>query len=435
MGIKHILMPNLGESVTEATVVEWLVKPGDKVEKYDVLLEAQSDKVVTEIPSEFEGVIQELLIEANDTVPIGTQLLTMEIEGASGEAEPEAETAAPKEAIQEAFNSEPEETQKDVPVKRPQAASGAKARYSPAVVRIAQEKGIDLNEVTGSGKEGRITRKDILNFTPETAKKVEASSAPTAAPKQPAAPTPTSATDNTPVYEGDDRQHVVPADGVRKAIAKNMVRSSNEVPHAWLMVEADVTNIVNLRNQVKNDFKKQEGVALSFFPFFVKAVAQALKKHPLLNSSWDNGNIVYNKDINISIAVATEEHLYVPVIKHADQFSITGIAKEINRLAGAARNGKLKTQDMQGGTITVNNTGTFGSVQSMGIINYPQAAILQVESIQERFVPAEGGFKAAHMVNLCLSIDHRLLDGLQAGRFMKEVKENLSLYNDEANIY
>ena len=207
------------------------------------------------------------------------------------------------------------------------------------------------------------------------------------------------------------------------------------MPHAWLMVEADVTNIVNLRNQVKNEFKQQEGVTLSFFPFFVKAVAQALKKHPLLNSSWDNGNIIYNKDINISIAVATEEHLYVPVIKHADQFSITGIAKEINRLAGAARSGKLKTQDMQGGTITVNNTGTFGSVQSMGIINYPQAAILQVESIQERFVPAEGGFKAAHMVNLCLSIDHRLLDGLQAGRFMKDVKENLSLYNDEANIY
>ncbi len=214
-----------------------------------------------------------------------------------------------------------------------------------------------------------------------------------------------------------------------------MVQSKTEIPHAWMMAEADVTNIVNLRNEVKDDFKSQEGVSLSFLPFFVKAVAHALKKNPLLNSSWDDGNIVLHKDINLSIAVATEDHLFVPVIKNADDYSITGVAKEVNRLAGKARDGQLSGADMANGTFTVNNTGALGSVQSMGIINHPQAAILQAESIQEKLVPTKNGFETASMVNLCLSIDHRILDGLQAGKFLQDVKENLAFYNEEASIY
>lgn len=449
MGIKHILMPNLGESVTEATVIDWLVKPGDTVKKYDVLLEAQSDKVVTEIPSEYDGVIKEILVEADDTVPIGTELLKMEIEGEGDLEETEVEvveeTEKPQELIQDAFELKPEaevaeETKPATPAKptnEKKANESSGARYSPAVVRIAQEKGINLEDVPGSGRNGRITRKDVENFDPSTVIKEEqevATAVTQESEKTPQTETPAPQAKPT-ASEAMSGQEIVAADGVRKMIAKNMVRSSNEIPHAWMMVEADVTNIVKLRNQVKGNFKKQEGISLSYFPFFVKAVAQAIKNNPLLNASWDNGNIIYNKDINISIAVATDEHLYVPVIKNADQYSITGIAKEVNRLAEAARTGNLKTEDMQDGTITVNNTGSFGSVQSMGIINHPQAAILQVESIQERFVPIDGGFKSAHIVNLCLSLDHRLLDGLQAGNFLKDVKANLSLYNDEANIY
>ncbi|MEG2708050.1 MAG: dihydrolipoamide acetyltransferase family protein, partial [Vagococcus sp.] len=249
---------------------------------------------------------------------------------------------------------------------------------------------------------------------------------PVAAPKA-AAPAPVFASGN---------DEVVPADGVRKAIAKKMVQSVNEIPHAWIMVEADVTNIVNLRNSVKNDFKKQEGISLSFFPFFAKAVIQAMKKNPKINTSWQDGNIIYHNDINLSIAVTTDENLFVPVIKNADNLSLAGLTKEINRLATDVRNGSLSNADMQGGTFTLNNTGSIGSVTSMGIINHPQAAILQVESINKRIVPTQdGGFKTADMVNLCLSIDHRILDGQQAGKFLKDVKENLARFSSESDIY
>ncbi|MFW7433684.1 dihydrolipoamide acetyltransferase family protein [Vagococcus carniphilus] len=293
-----------------------------------------------------------------------------------------------------------------------------------------------------------MTRKDILNFTPgqavaapvETAAPVaEKAAAPTPAPAAPkaAAPTPAPAAPKAAapvVASGNDE--IVPADGVRKAIAKKMVQSVNEIPHAWIMVEADVTNIVNLRNSVKNDFKQQEGISLSFFPFFAKAVVQAMKKNPKINTSWQDGNIVYHKDINLSIAVTTDENLFVPVIHNADNLSLAGLTKEINRLAKDVRSGSLSNADMQGGTFTLNNTGSLGSVQSMGIINHPQAAILQVESINKRIVPTkDGGFKTADMVNLCLSIDHRILDGQQAGQFLRDVKENLARFSSESDIY
>ncbi len=428
MGIKHIVMPDLGESVTEATVVEWLVKEGDTVRKYEPLLEAQSDKVVSEIPSEFDGKIKKLLVAEGETVAIGTKLLAIE----AGEAEKTAAElpATPEAALQEAFEPEAETIQETEPApiqsppqeKQPNASASAdemKARYSPAVLRIAQEKDIDLSQVTGTGRHGRITRKDVENFEPAISRQ-EA---------------PVSRRAGADAMEMTGRQQVVQADGIRKAIAANVTRSVREIPHAWMMVEADVTQLVRLREQVKENFQREEGLALSFFPFFVKAVAQALKKHPLLNASWDEGAITYNKDINLSIAVATEEHLFVPVIHQADQYSIKGLTKEIKRLAEAARAGKLGADDMQGGTFTVNNTGSFGSVQSMGIINYPQVAILQVETISKKIIPTADGFKIADRVNLCLSIDHRLLDGLQAGRFLQEVKANLALFTEEAQLY
>lgn len=429
MAVKEILLPSLGESVTEASVVQWLVQPGDSVKRYSPLMEVVSDKVTTEVPSDFDGVVKELLVELDTDYPIGTVLMTMEVEGA------EETTAAPK--VEEA----PAKAETPAaPVAEKAAAPAAKpagknaGRYSPAVMKLAQEKGIDLAQVVGTGKEGRITRKDILNFTPgqavaapvETAAPV-AAAAPTPAPTAPKAAAPV-------VASGNDE--IVPADGVRKAIAKKMVQSVNEIPHAWIMVEADVTNIVNLRNSVKNDFKQQEGISLSFFPFFAKAVVQAMKKNPKINTSWQDGNIVYHKDINLSIAVTTDENLFVPVIHNADNLSLAGLTKEINRLAKDVRSGSLSNADMQGGTFTLNNTGSLGSVQSMGIINHPQAAILQVESINKRIVPTkDGGFKTADMVNLCLSIDHRILDGQQAGQFLRDVKENLARFSSESDIY
>jgi len=417
MATKEIKMPHLGESVTEAAIVQWLVKPGDSVKRYDPLMEVVSDKVTTEVPSDFDGVVKEFLISLDTDVPIGTAVMTLETEETTEKTE--VATLAP---VKEASAEQAQEHETVATTSTATSHQKNNGRYSPAVLKIAQEKKIDLTQVTGTGRDGRITRKDVTNFTPTQARTPEKTVSPGTSPsisEEPVASQNESAATASPTETSPDK--IVSADPVRKAIAKKMVQSVNEIPHAWLMVEADVTNLVQLRNSLKDEFKQQEGLSLSFFPFFAKAVIQALKKNPKINTSWDDGSIIYHKDVNLSIAVTTDEHLYVPVIQQADNYSIAGLAKEINRLAQEVRQGTLASKEMQGGTFTLNNTGTLGSVQSMGIINHPQAAILQVESINKRLVPtADGGFKVADMVNLCLSIDHRILDGQQAGKFLRD---------------
>ncbi|WEU32336.1 dihydrolipoamide acetyltransferase family protein [Enterococcus faecalis] len=432
MATKEIKMPHLGESVTEAAIIQWLVKPGDSVKRYDPLMEVVSDKVTTEVPSDFDGVVKEFLISLDTDVPIGTAVMTLETEETTEETE--VATLAP---VKEASAEQAQEHETAETTSTATSHQKNNGRYSPAVLKIAQEKKIDLTQVTGTGRDGRITRKDVTNFTPTQARTPEKTVSPGTSPsisEEPVASQNESAATASPTETTTDK--IVSADPVRKAIAKKMVQSVNEIPHAWLMVEADVTNLVQLRNSLKDEFKQQEGLSLSFFPFFAKAVIQALKKNPKINTSWDDGSIIYHKDVNLSIAVTTDEHLYVPVIQQADNYSIAGLAKEINRLAEEVRQGTLASKEMQGGTFTLNNTGTLGSVQSMGIINHPQAAILQVESINKRLVPtADGGFKVADMVNLCLSIDHRILDGQQAGKFLRDVKDNLAKYNADTDVY
>jgi 2-oxoisovalerate dehydrogenase E2 component (dihydrolipoyl transacylase) len=295
--------------------------------------------------------------------------------------------------------------------------------------------------VNGTGAGGRITRKDLLQL-------IESGSMPLIGKENNKTEPNGERLTSQPPVELDQKQPQatpssvagdieIPVTGVRKAIAANMVRSKHEAPHAWMMMEVDVTNLVDYRNSVKADFKQKEGFNLTFFAFFVKAVAQALKEYPQINSMWAGDKIIQKKDINLSIAVATEDSLFVPVIKAADEKTIKGIAREITELAIKVRSGKLTSADMQGGTFTVNNTGSFGSVQSMGIINYPQAAILQVESIVKRPVVMAGGMIAVRdMVNLCLSLDHRVLDGLICGRFLKRVKEILeNISKETTSIY
>ncbi|WP_056979679.1 dihydrolipoamide acetyltransferase family protein [Companilactobacillus nodensis] len=404
-----IKMPPLGESVTEATVSQWMVKPGDYVKKYDPILEAISDKVVTEIPSSDEGVIEELLVNENDVVPIGTDILKMTTEGAA-----ESAPTTKKETVVEEQNT---------------PSTKAAGRFSPAVLKIAGERNIDLSLVAGTGKDGRITRKDVLNYQPKEVPVVD---------NQPVQSVAQSAPPATPVAETtvSNNDLVTKADPVRKMIAQNMLRSVHEIPQAWTMIEVDVTGLVKLRNSLKNEFKEQNGFGLSYFPFFVKAVSSALRNNPKLNSSWQNDEIIQHKDINISIAVATDDALFVPVIKHADRLSITGIAAEVSRLATGVKTNTLKGSDSEGGTITVNNTGSFGSVESMGIINYPQAAILQVESIRKELsVLDDDTFGIRNKVNLCLTLDHRILDGLAAGKFLNEVKANLEAIDQNTNIY
>ncbi|WP_026558875.1 dihydrolipoamide acetyltransferase family protein [Bacillus sp. J37] len=401
MAIEEIKMPQLGESVTEGTISKWLVSVGEKVEKYAPLAEVMTDKVNAEVPSSFSGVIKELIANEGDTLDVGEVICHIEVEGESIEIKDQPSK------IKEQNEQLSESTQNNQ----------NKKRYSPAVLKLAQEHEINLEQVNGTGAGGRITRKDLLKI-------MESGSIPAPAAKEEMPAQIKSSKVSAPVSaQTGDRE--IPVTGVRKAIAANMVRSKQEIPHAWMMMEVDVTELVKYRNSIKDDFKKNEGFNLTFFAFFVKAVAQALKEFPQINSMWAGDKIIQKKDINISIAVATEDSLYVPVIKHADEKTIKGIARDITDLAYKVRNGKLTSEDMQGGTFTVNNTGSFGSVQSMGIINYPQAAIIQVESIVKRPVIIDGMIAVRDMVNLCMSLDHRILDGLVSGRFLSRVKEIL----------
>ncbi|EMK0990249.1 2-oxo acid dehydrogenase subunit E2 [Listeria monocytogenes] len=411
MAVEKITMPKLGESVTEGTISSWLVKPGDTVEKYDAIAEVLTDKVTAEIPSSFSGTIKEILAEEDETLEVGEVICTIETADA-GSSEPVAE-------VEETETKAPEK-QETKQVKL--ADAPASGRFSPAVLRIAGENNIDLSTVEGTGKGGRITRKDLLQVIENgpVAKREEMKSAPQEKAAMPTPPVRSAAGDKE-----------IPINGVRKAIAKHMSVSKQEIPHAWMMVEVDATGLVRYRNAVKDSFKKEEGYSLTYFAFFIKAVAQALKEFPQLNSTWAGDKIIEHANINISIAIAAGDLLYVPVIKNADEKSIKGIAREISELAGKARNGKLSQADMEGGTFTVNSTGSFGSVQSMGIINHPQAAILQVESIVKRPVIIDDMIAVRDMVNLCLSIDHRILDGLLAGKFLQAIKANVEKISKE----
>lgn len=412
MATEKINMPQLGESVTEGTVSSWLVGAGDKVNKYDPIAEVMTDKVNAEVPSLFTGVIKELVAQEGDTIQVGDLMCYIDAEGGSSGDEP-----GPPEQTEEKQDTVNEDSADDQSMKK---------RYSPAVMRLAQENDIDLQQVNGSGRGGRITRKDIEKLIDSGDKPEPAAPISTAGPKQPVVPQSSA--------QADDIE--IPVTGVRKAIAQNMVKSTQEIPHGWMAVEADVTDLVRYRNRAKDEFKQNEGYSLTFFAFFVKAAAQALKEFPQLNSTWAGDKIIQHKDINLSIAVAKDQELFVPVIKKADEKSIKGIARDINDLAMRARSGKLTSEDMQGGTFTVNNTGSFGSVQSMGVINHPQAAILQVESIVKRPVIIDDMFAARDMVNLCLSLDHRVLDGLIVGQFLARVKEIVQNTNaDTTNIY
>nr|WP_175579169.1 dihydrolipoamide acetyltransferase family protein [Bacillus safensis] len=411
-------MPQLGESVTEGTISKWLVSPGDHVNKYDPIAEVMTDKVNAEVPSSFTGTITKLSAEEGETLQVGEVFCEIEIEGS--EQQSVKEEAAPEQSeAPEADQTNENQSQKK--------------RYSPAVLRLAGEHGIDLAAVQGTGAGGRITRKDLLQLIENGG--VKEKTAPVnerAVQPEPAQPSQAKAAPAVPSMPGDVELPVTP---IRQAIAANMLRSKHEIPHAWTMMEVDVTNLVTRRNQLKDQFKAKEGFNLTFFAFFVKAVAQALKEFPEMNSMWAGDKIVQKKAINVSIAVATDDALFVPVIKDADEKTIKGIAKEIHELASKVRQGTLKQSDMEGGTFTVNNTGSFGSVQSMGIINYPQAAILQVESIVKRPMIVNGMIAARDMVNLCLSLDHRVLDGLVCGRFLQRIKQILEGIDEQTSVY
>ncbi|MDG0818597.1 2-oxo acid dehydrogenase subunit E2 [Staphylococcus equorum] len=421
----EIKMPKLGESVHEGTIEQWLVSVGDTVEEYDPLCEVITDKVTAEVPSSFSGTIKEIIVEEGATVAVNEVICLVDIGDESQETNnPITHHATESNEAQDVASNDIDDNVNNTSNENKPKNNG---RFSPVVFKLASENQIELSEVIGTGFEGRVTKKDIEKVIKKGTNKT---------PSTVVAPKDSPKVTKQAYYNEPSPGSSIPVNGVRKQIAQNMVNSVNEIPHAWMMVESDASNLVKTRNYHKQSFKDSEGYNLTFFAFFVKAVAEGLKAYPLLNSSWSDSEIVMHKDINISIAVADEDKLYVPVIKNADEKSIKGIAREINELANKARNKKLRSDDMQGGTFTVNNTGTFGSVSSMGIINHPQAAILQIESIIKKPVVIDDMIAIRNMVNLCLSIDHRILDGLQAGRFMNFVKTRIEQYSIEhTSIY
>ena len=427
--IQNITMPQLGESVTEGTIERWIVKVGDQVNKYDPLAEVNTDKVQAEIPSSFSGVIKEILVEEGQTLPVGAVVCTIQI--ASNDelpASPQPKKSNVSAAILNAGVHKPLPKKEETSIKRELREPKGKARYSPAVLKLATEHNINLETVEGTGLEGRITRKDLLaliDLNQQSVTPIE--QVPISIPIQPTEKTPEEQLQPANVQTGDIE---IPVTSIRRAIANNMVRSKQEIPHAWMMMEVDVTELVAYRDAIKEEFKAKEGYNLTYFAFFVKAVAQALKEFPMINATWAGDKIIQKKDIHMSIAVATDDELFVPVIKHVDEKSIKGIAREIHELSQLARSKKLRPEHVSGGTFTINNTGSFGSIQSMGIINYPQAAILQMESIVKKPVIIGGNmFAIRDVVNLCLSLDHRILDGLICGKFLKRVKDILEKTN------
>lgn len=417
----EIKMPKLGESVHEGTIEQWLVQVGDTVEEYDPLCEVMTDKVTAEVPSSFSGKITKINVEAGETISIGTVICEMDVVNSSSnqvddsidEVKDKSKNEISQTHIHEAHTSNQKQGDKN------------NGRYSPVVFKIASQHQINLEDVPGTGFEGRVTKKDIESYI-ATGKEQTASHNNLES----------STTFKNEFSSSSDNTSIIPVKGVRQQIAQKMVQSVHEIPHAWMKIEVDATELTKTRQHYKEQFKAKEGYNLTFFAFFVKAVAETLHEFPMLNSSWQNNEIHVHKDINLSIAVAAEDKLFVPVIKNADEKSIKGIAKDIATLAKKARQNQLTNEDMQGGTFTVNNTGSFGSVSSMGIINHPQAAILQVESIVKRPVVIDDMIAIRHMVNLCLSIDHRILDGLQAGQFLNKVKSRIEHYTiDSTQIY
>lgn len=429
-----ILMPQLGESVTEGTIARWLKQPGERVEKYEALAEVITDKVNAEIPSPVAGVVTQILAPEGATVAVRQEICRIDETGAAGGAAAETATELPAAAPDEATFANPSgpvlppatppATPPAAPAGAPSSARAA-GRYSPAVLKLAQENNVDLSQVVGTGLEGRVTRKDILSY-------VEKGGPPAGQAGTAAAAAPQAAKDIAGLQPGDE---VIQADVVRRRIAERMVQSKHEAPHAWSVVEADATGLVRLRQAHKDEFKRREGVDLTYLPFVIKAVGESLKEYPWVNSSWNNGTIIVKRRINISLAVATETALVVPVIKDADQKSISGLAHAVTDLATRARAGKLTLDDISGGTFTVDNTGSFGSIMSQPIINPPQAAIITFEAIVQRPVVRDDAIAIRSMVNLCLSLDHRVLDGVVAGRFLQAVRRRLEGYGPETSFY
>ncbi len=439
-------MPKMGESIMEATVLKWHKQPGDTVKMDETLLDIATDKVDSEVPSTGAGVITELLYKENDVVPVGAVIARINAGGAASAAPAPAPQAAPAQAA-------PAQPQAAAPAPQPAAApaaTGGARFYSPLVLNIAGKEGIgmaELERIPGTGAEGRVTKKDILEYVasrgngaaqPQAAAPA-AAAAPAPAPQPVAAPAAAPAPAPAPAVAYSGNVEIIEMDRMRKLISDHMVRSKATSPHVTSFTEADVTNIVKWRDRVKGSFEKKYGEKITYTPIFFEAIVNCIRKYPMINCSLDGYNIILKRDINIGMATALPSgNLIVPVIKNAEMKNLLGLTKDVNSLANAARANKLKADDTQGGTFTVTNVGTFGSLMGTPIINQPQVAILALGAIKKRPVvmETEDGDVIAirHMMYLSMSYDHRIVDGSLGASFLTAVAKELEAFDPNREV-
>jgi 2-oxoglutarate dehydrogenase E2 component (dihydrolipoamide succinyltransferase) len=428
----ELIMPKMGESIMEATILSWLKKPGDKIEQDESVLEVATDKVDTEVPSTHAGVLKEILAKEGEVVKVGKPIAIITTDAAVADSKTPVATEPkkdPKKAVKEA----------EAAVNGSNGAShsaldfkSSNKFYSPLVKNIAKEENIsvaELEAIAGSGLEGRVTKKDVLGYVQNRklgkAVQTNAVKSVSSAPLVPAS-----------VSAGDE---IIEMDRMRKMIAERMVDSKRISPHVTSFVEADVTNIVFWRNKMKNDFQKREGDALTFTPIFIEAVVSAIKDYPMINIQVDGDKIIKKKDINIGMAVALPTgNLIVPVIKNADQFNLTGLAKVVNDLAKRAREGKLKPDELSGGTFTVSNVGSFGNVMGTPIIMQPQVGIIALGAVQKKPAVIETPYGDAiairHKMFLSHSYDHRVVDGSLGGMLVRRVADYLEKFDVNRSV-
>jgi len=459
MALVELVMPKMGESVMEGTILTWLKKPGDRIQQDESVLEVATDKVDTEVPSPFNGILKEIRANQGDVVQVGTAIAIIETdinkevstEPSVPVATPQVAPSTPQPAVleQQAVVATPiTHATSQSPLEHNSSRNGR--FYSPLVLNIARQENISLTEVeniAGTGKDGRVTKNDLFDYIQakkdgKIAPAQQTAVVETAVPKQETKPT----ADKEPAYVSkpstshSGNVEIIQMDRMRKMIADRMVESKRISPHVTSFVEADVTNIVYWRNRWKNDFMEHENVALTFTPIFIEAVVKAIKDYPMVNISIEDDKIIVKKDINIGIAVALPNgNLIVPVIKNADQLNIVGLTKKVNDLAKRARQNKLTADDLSGGTYTVSNVGSFGNLMGTPIIVQPQAAILALGAVVKKpaviETPQGDTLGIRHMMFLSHSYDHRAIDGSLGGMFVRRVADFLENFDVNRKIF
>lgn len=444
MSLVDLIMPRLGESITEATILKWLKKPGDHVLQDEALLEIATDKVDSEVPSTAEGILEDILYTENDVVPVGKVIAKIRVS-----TPVDGNPAEPRPQIPGAYSEYEEvKTADEVPYQPlPASSNGSGIRfYSPLVLTIAASEGIPMSELEklqGTGQDGRVSKRDILQYiaqrkrTPQPSREVSVPSPP----PEPVAvrEVPPSEPQRLQLTDYSGNADIIEMDRMRRMIAKNMVESRNISAHVTSFAECDVTNMVLWRENIRHEFEKRENEKITFTPLFVEAIVKCIKKYPWLNSSVEGDRIIVKKDINIGMATAMPNgNLIVPVIKNADQLNLVGLTKQVNGLANAARNNKLRPDDTLGGTFTLTNVGTFGSIMGTPIINQPQVAIMATGAIKKRPVVIEtaqgDSIAIRHMMYISLSYDHRIIDGALGSTFLNAVAKELENFDGQRSI-